>query len=75
MYRGFSKVLEDKNPSVSGMAYCPLMSSLRPADKPLTMPLTLPRQESFRATNSKGQVFPFTCPKLAGFQPEHRIPA
>ena len=75
MYQGFSKVLEGTNQSVSGMAYWPLTSSLRPADVPLTMPLTLPRQEGFRATKSKGLVIPFTHRKMAGFVPERWMPA
>ena len=75
MYQELSKVLADKNPSVSGMAYWPLTSSLRPADVPLTMPLTLPRQEGFRATKSKGQVISFTHPKMADFEPEQRMSA
>ncbi len=75
MYQEFSTVLEDKNPNVSGMAYWPLSSSLRPADMPLTMPMTLPHQEGFRATKSKGQVISFTHLKMAGFAPESRMPA
>ncbi len=75
MYQEFSTVLEDKNPNVSGMAYWPLSSSLRPADMPLTMPLTLLHQEGFRATKSKGQVIPFTNPKMTGFAPKQRMSA
>jgi hypothetical protein len=75
MFGGFSIVLEDQHPTVSGMAYCPLTSSLRPADMPLTMPLTLSHQEGFRATKSKGQVTSFTHPKMAGFPPEQRVSA
>lgn len=75
MYQGFSKVLKDKNPSVSGMAYWPLTSSLRPADVPLTIPLTLPHQEGFRATKSKGQGIPFTHRKTPGFPLDQRMPA
>ena len=73
MYQEFSTVLEDKNPSVSGVAYWPLTSSLRPADVTLTMPLTLPRQEGFRATKSMRQVIPFSHQKMACFPPEQRI--
>jgi hypothetical protein len=75
MYQEFSTVLEDKNPNVSGMAYWPLSSSLRPADVPLTMPLTLLHQEDFRATKIKGQVISFTHPKMADFAPEKRMSA
>jgi hypothetical protein len=68
-------VLEDKNPNVSGMAYCPLTSSLRPADVPLTIPLTLPCQEGFRATKSKGEVIPCAYQKMASFAAKQRVSA
>lgn len=75
MYQEYSKVFEGTHANVSGMAYWPLTSSLRPADVTLTMPLTLPHQEGFRARKSKGQVISFTQPKMAGFAPEQRVSA
>lgn len=75
MFRGFSKVFEGTNPNVSGMAYWPLTYSLGSADVPLTMPLTLPHQEGFRATKSKGLVIPFTHRKMASFGSEQRVSA
>jgi hypothetical protein len=75
MSQQFSMIFAEANPDVSGMAYWPLTSSLRPADVTLTKPLTLPRQEGFRATKSRIQVISFIHGKMAGFQPQQWMPA
>ena len=75
MYQEFSQVFEGTNQSVSGMAYWPLTSSLRPANVPLTMPLTLPRLEALRAPKRGIQVILITHRKTPGFPPEQRMSA
>jgi hypothetical protein len=66
-------VFQRTKSNVSGMDYCPLTPCLRPADVPLTMPLTLVPQEGSRATENEGAVIPFAHPQIAGLVPEQRI--
>lgn len=61
------------NQSVSGKAYWPLTPILRAADVPLTMPLTLPRQEASRAIKSGIRVISYIHEDMRVFEPEQRV--
>lgn len=73
MFHELSMVYRWTNQSVSGKAYWPITPNLRSADVPLTIPLTLPRQEASRAMKSRIQVISFTYGKMPVFEPEQRV--
>lgn len=72
MLQRFSTIFPGKNQNVSGMAYAPLTSGLRAADVPLTLPLTMTRQEALRAMKSERQVFPSLHHIIPHFRLEQR---
>lgn len=64
MDREISQVSKGSNWNVSGIAYWPLSAILRPADLPLTMPLTQPGQNARIAKKSARQVFHIDSEKM-----------